>query len=218
MSQHPQQGGASVHARGQIPSTDLASLIKFMVKAYPPDRNATNPVYAWPVLTFDAKNNRLGINTYGILRRFLAQKDLQASFKQSPGKGFLRDTASPPKGFSAKLGGRLFKDNIPEVSQHLTQLKRLIETEITNLDVSVNNLLINDPVSALEILSTNTKSKNFLKPCPAQMVSMEFTKIDRTKDGREKEVARVFRRIHYVRERSRKIFYMGGTTARWHHL
>jgi hypothetical protein len=191
MSQPPQQGGASVHARGQIPSTDLASLIQFMVKAYPPDRNAPNPVYAWPVLTFDAKNYRLGINTYGILRRFLAQKDLQASFKQSADTGFLRDIASPPKGFSAKLGGRLFKDNIPEVSQHLIQLKRLIGAEIANLGVSVNNLLINDPASVLETLSTNTKCKNFLKPWPAQMVAMEFTKIDRSKDGREKEVARV---------------------------
>lgn len=191
MSQHPQQGGASVHARGQIPSTDLAFLIQFLVEAYPPDRNATNPVYAWPVLTFDAKNNRLGINTYGILRRFLAQKDLQASFKQGADTGFLRDIASPPKGFAAKLGGRLFKDNILDVSQHLIQLKRLIETEIADLDVSINNLLINDPASALEALSTKTKCRSFLKPWPAQMVAMEFAKFDRSKESREKEVARI---------------------------
>ena len=45
MSQHPQQGGASVYARGQIPSTDLATLIHYMVKAYPPNKNPSDSVY-----------------------------------------------------------------------------------------------------------------------------------------------------------------------------
>ena len=36
MMQLPQQGGASVQARGRIPSTNLASLVSFLVEAYPP--------------------------------------------------------------------------------------------------------------------------------------------------------------------------------------
>lgn len=191
MSQHPQQGGASVYARGQIPSTDLATLIHYMVKAYPPNKNPSDSVYNWSVLSFDKKNNRLGINTYGILRRFLAQKDLQALFKQGADTGFLRDITSPPKGFSAKLGGRLFKDNIQEVSQYLTQLKQLIEAEIANLDVSINNLLINDPASVFTTLSTHTKCENVFKPWSAKMVAMAFTNSNHRKDRHDKEVARV---------------------------
>ncbi|MDI1294234.1 MAG: hypothetical protein PSV18_16065 [Methylobacter sp.] len=149
MSQLPQQGGASVHARGQIPSTDLASLIDFLVKAFPPSGDDLNHPYGWSVLKFDPEKKRLSINTYGILRRFLAQKEMRDAFRQTPTSGFLRDLVRPQKNFTAKLGGRIFNDNIAGLSQHITKLKHLIADDIEKFGVSSDNLLVNDPTSAL---------------------------------------------------------------------
>jgi hypothetical protein len=91
MSHPPQQGGASVHARGQIPSTDLSSLIHFLVKVFPPSGEDTAHPLGWSVLKFDPKKHRLSINTYGILRRLLALKEFREAFRQTPDSGFLRD-------------------------------------------------------------------------------------------------------------------------------
>lgn len=187
MSQIPKQGGASVQVRGQIPSTDLAYLIDFLVKAFPPDQNSSDKPSGWPVLTF--QNNRLGINSYGILRRFLAQKEMRDAFRKSSTTGFLRDVVNPPKGFTAKLGGRLFNDNVGGITQHISKLKRLVSDDMDRLGVSSENLLVNDPAVALETLTNLVGIKDFVKALPAQMMAMEFAKSDRS--SRERDVARV---------------------------
>jgi len=192
MSQRPQQGGASVHARGQIPSTDLASLIHFLVKAYPPKEGEFTEPFKWSVLKFDAEKSRLSINTYGILRRLLAQKELREAFRQSPNTGFLRDLVPPSKNFSAKLGGRLFKDNLSGVSQSIAKLKSLVESEVDKFGGPLDSLLVKDVDFALGTLAKATGVRDFLKENTAQMVAMEFTKPDRLAAIREKEdVARV---------------------------
>jgi hypothetical protein len=192
MSQLPQQGGASVHARGQISSTDLTSLIQFLVKAYPPDLVSTKPAHSWPVLKFDPTNHRLIIDTYGIFKRFLGSKELLDAFRQTSNTGFLRDLVNPPKNFTAKLGGRIFNDNITGLSQNLAKLKRLIADDIEKLEFSMDSLLIKDPVADLEALSKLTGVKGILKELPAQMVAMEFAKANRSASECEKDVARVF--------------------------
>lgn len=192
MTQNAQQGGASVHARGQIPSTDLASLIQYLTKAYPPDFESDKPVITWPVLSFDSEKRRLGINTYGILRRLLIQKELLAHFRHTPSTGFLHDLASPPKGFTTKLGGRLFNDDIAGLSQALTKLKQLIKNEIEILNCPLDSLLVEEPASALEALSKLANCKSLFSTFPAQMIAMEFAQNDRSKDAREKDIARVF--------------------------
>lgn len=192
MSQRPQQSGASVQARGQIPSTDLASLIHFLVKAYPPQEGECREPLKWPVLKFDAEKSRLSINTYGILRRLLAQKELRDAFHQSPNSGFLRDLVPPSKNFSAKVGGRLFKDNLSGVSQSIAQLKSLVESEINKAGVPLDSLLVKEVDLALNSLAKATGARDFLQENTAQMVAMEFTKPDRPAALREKEdVARV---------------------------
>ena len=117
MMQLPQQGGASVQARGRIPSTDLASLVSFLTEAFPPNAERPGTASSWPVLSFDASKNRLSLNTYGVLRRFLSQKGLLDTFRQSDATGFLRDIASPPKSFTAKMGVNVFQHHMAGVSK-----------------------------------------------------------------------------------------------------
>ena len=105
MTDLPQQVGASVQVHGRIPSTDLALLIAFLVEAFPA-KDRPDHALSWPVLKFPDRN-RLGLNTYGILRRFIGNKAMREAFRQSEGSGFLRELASPAKSHTAKMGGRL---------------------------------------------------------------------------------------------------------------
>jgi hypothetical protein len=174
MNETPQQDGASVSARQQMPSTDLAGLINFLVDAFPAEKNQPNTPFGWGVLKFDADKNRLSINTYGILRRFLAQKKMRGAFRKTDNTGFLRDLLSPPKNFDAKMGGSLF-DEIG-LSQAVIKLKRLIATEIEQLGISAENILIADPASALQTLARQTGIKEFFQEVSVKMVAMEFAK------------------------------------------
>jgi hypothetical protein len=188
----PQQGGASVQARGRIPSTDLACLVSLLAEAFPPNEKRPGSALSWPVLSFDPNKNRLGLNTYGVLRRLLAQKGLLDTFRQSDTTGFLRDIASPPKGFTAKMGGKVYQDNIGGISKGVSKLKQLISDQLDELGVTADKVLVGDPEAALKQLADDVGLKDFLQELPAQMVSIEFAKTDRPASQRDKDVARVF--------------------------
>lgn len=191
MTQLPQQGGASAVARGLIPSTDLASLVKFVVEVFPPDEKQQGHPLSWPVLSFDPAKQRLGINTYGIIRRLVASKSFREAFRQTPESGFLRDVTPPPRAVTAKMGGRVFRDDIGGISQGVTKLKQLIAAELDRLGVTPDNVLVLDPAGALERLAAETSLKNFLVERSAQVVAMEFANPERPASVREKDVARV---------------------------
>lgn len=192
MMQLPQHGGASVQACGRIPSTDLASLVSFLTEAFPPNAERPDTASSWPVLSFDASKNRLSLNTYGVLRRFLNQKGLLDTFRQSDTTGFLRDIASPPKSFTAKMGGKVFQDNIAGVSKGVNKLKQLISDQLDHLGVTADKILVGDPEAALKRLADEIGLKGFLEEMPAQMVSIEFATADRPASLRDRDVARVF--------------------------
>ena len=192
MTQQPQQGGASVQARGRIPSTDLASLVSLLADAFPPNEDRPGTALSWQVLTFDASSNRFGINTYGVLRRLLAQKGFLEKFRQADSSGFLRDIANPPKSFTAKMGGKIFEDNIGGISRGVNKLKQQIAEQLDQLGVTADKILVADPEAALKRLADETGLKDFLNEMPAQMVSIEFAKADRPASQRDRDVARVF--------------------------
>lgn len=191
MTQAPQQGGASVQMRGRVPSTDLASLVAFLVEAFPPRPDRKDHALGWDALNYDPAKQRLGLNTYGILRRFLVLPAMRKAFRHAETSGFLRDADSPPKHFTAKMGGRVFNDDLGGISKHTAQLKRLIADEFNRLGITASNVLVQDPEAALLRLADKTKLKGFLEEQPARLVAMEFAKADRPAQAGEKDVARV---------------------------
>lgn len=191
MTQLPQQGGASVQARGRIPSTDLASLVKFIEKAYPPEEKREGLCRAWPVLSYDATTRRLGINTYGFLRRLLANPDFLDSFKNSDETGFLRDAQPPSKGFTAKMGGKVFQDNFGGIASSITTLKKDVEEQLASLEIDANSIIVPNPEQAFGALAEATGLRDFLEPQAAKLQAIEFAKSERPVAAREKDVARV---------------------------
>lgn len=190
------QSGASVNARNKIPSTDLASLVALLVKAFPPT-GSESPL-DWTVLKFNTEKKRLSINTYGVMHRFIFEKEMLNSFRQTDSSGFMRDIEIPSKGFTARMGGRVFEDNGSGLSQGVIKLKRLIKENLEQSGILPDNILVSDPIVALENLSKITEIKDFLKESPVQMMSMEFAKSDRPAAVREKDVARIISAIEEI--------------------
>jgi hypothetical protein len=190
------QSGASVNARNKIPSTDLASLVTFLVKAFP--AKGSEAPLDWPVLQFDPVKKRLTINVYGVMHRFITEKDMWNAFRYTDSTGFMRDMEIPSKGFTARMGGRVFEDNGSRLSQGVIKLKRLIKESFEQFGIVPDNILIPDSVAALEKLANITQIKDFLKESPVQMMSMEFAKSDRSAVVREKDVARIISAIEEI--------------------
>ena len=63
MTQSPLQGRASMQACGRIPSVDLASLVSFLVEAFPAREGAPDHAISWPALSYDSGARRLILNT-----------------------------------------------------------------------------------------------------------------------------------------------------------
>ena len=190
MNHTPQQGGATVHAHGRIPSTDLASLVALLVEALPPQQRSAH-VFSWPAVTFDAHNRRLVLNTYGVLRRLVVTPEFRKRFRQSDTSGFLRDLLPPPRGFTAKTGGKIFEDNLKAVSDGVTALKKALVREFEQLGTRPEELLITNAPEVLAGFASELGARDFGKPLPAQLVPIEFAKSDRPASAREQDVARV---------------------------
>lgn len=187
----PQQGGASALVRGRVPSTDLTSLLAFLIEAFPPCPDREGESLGWNAITYDPGKQRLGLNTYGVLRRLLRNRKLREVFSQSRGGGFLRELEIPPKRFTAKLGGRIFNDDLGGVSKHTAELRQLIEAELGRLGVCAGNILVQDPKAALRNLGERTRLKGFLQEQTAHLATLEFSRAERTSQSAQKAVARV---------------------------
>jgi hypothetical protein len=52
-----------MQACGRIPSVDLASLVSFLVEAFPAREGAPDHAISWPALSYDSGARRLILNT-----------------------------------------------------------------------------------------------------------------------------------------------------------
>jgi hypothetical protein len=191
------QGGASVHARDRIPSTDLSSLLAFLVEAFPPEDQPSD-ARSWPALSYDPNQKRLCLNTYGILRRFFAHRGMRARFAHSDDSGFLRDFGGIPKRLTIKMGGRLFNSDFAGVSRHVSELQCLIEDELDRLDIVPEKILVADPAAVMATLAEKMRLKSKLDQQQATLVPIEFAAASRSSAVREKDVARVISALEEI--------------------
>ncbi len=190
MSMPSRQGGASVQARDRIPSTDLGALLEFLVEAFPSqDRPAD--ARSWPALSYDPALKRLSLNTCGVLRRFLLNRNMQRTFAHSADSGFLRDFGGMPGRLTIKMGGRLLDSDLSGVAQQVAGLKRLVSHELDRLELTPDRVLVADPSAALARLAAKMRVKGSPTGQQAILVPMEFASPTRSSAAREKDVARV---------------------------
>src|SRR5690242_13007270 len=96
--------GASLDAHFAEPAIDLATLIEGLAEAVATPTDPTTPPTAehWPLLTWDAQEQVLSLNTRAVLARFWQTR----AFKQL-GSGFLRNASVPKSRARAHLGGQI---------------------------------------------------------------------------------------------------------------
>jgi hypothetical protein len=184
------RGGASVHARDRIPSTDLSSLLEFLVEALPPQEPLVD-ARSRPALSYDPASRRLTLNTYAVLRRFLLSKSMRRKFAHSDHSGFLRDFGDMPKRLTIKMGGRLLDSDLSGVAQQVGALKRLVADELDRLDITFDRVLVSNPPAALASLAAKMRLKGPPAREQAALVPMEFASSARSSAAREKDLARV---------------------------
>lgn len=190
MNRTPQQGGASVRMQGRIPSIDLASLVSLLLQALPAQER-TGHALSWPALRYDPQRKRLVLNTYGVLRRLLASKDFRERFRHAEESGFLRDVMLPPKGFSARTGGRLFNNQLRSVSDSVIKLRRRLAEEMDAMGNTAAEVLVGQAGEAIARLAREMGARDPAEELTAHLVPIEFAKPDRPASARERDVARV---------------------------
>ena len=103
MSTSPYRGGSSVSARSVTPSLQLAKLAELLANALPPTQDAAQT--ALPLLT--VRDGQVVVNTRGVLARLFRNPEFAKQFEPGDGSGFIRDMEPPPRGTTARVGGRL---------------------------------------------------------------------------------------------------------------
>lgn len=190
MTKQPQVG-ASVRARGRIPSIDLSSLVACICQAFPSNTESAVAPSGQSVLSIDPKTGRLRVNTVGFLLRLYRSTSFKENFQHSDTSGFLRDFIPPPRGSNARTGGKVYNDDLGKVAQAVDKLRSLIVKELSELGIGANGLLVGEPEKAFEALSQMTGlSMDTLKQT-ANIQSVGFANNDRTAKERENDVARL---------------------------
>ena len=126
--------GASLDARYSEPSVDLATLVDSLGASIVPTSDpAGSPTMRAPLLTWDAGDRVLRINTWAVLSRFWKQPGWKALLDEQ--KGFVRDAPVPRSRLRAHVGGRIVPHTESELRLGMAQL-------IAEIDAAIDNLVL----------------------------------------------------------------------------
>lgn len=196
MTNVPTRGGSSVSARSVTPSLQLEKLASLLTKSLAPDTASVQA--AMPLLS--VAENKVRINTRGVLFRLVRSDSFLKDFLPGEGSGFLRDLKAPPRGTTARVGGRLLQGTEASTSKNLEKLydaiNKLVEDSLAGIDLSRFT-----SASLDEMLGVLAQSINEPKPAPptvATMVPVMFASNDRRVEERSKDLGRVLTAIETV--------------------
>lgn len=118
MSTSPSRGGSSVSARSVTPSLNLAELVTQLSKALPSTSSSAQA--ALPVVAVE--NGCVIVQPRGAVHRLFHGEQFEKAFTPGAESGFLRDTAAPPRGTTARVGGRLLAGSEPATAKAVEKL------------------------------------------------------------------------------------------------
>lgn len=198
----PRTGGASISARARTPSVNLARLSELVTASISP-RAGDSTASGFPLATVSENGKRLRINLRGVLQRLFTQPTFTKDFSAGEATGFIRDLEFPPRGTSAKMGGKLLPESDAKATAGIEKLRDAISAELDNAlaDVDLRALTSSTSSQALAALAKNLGVKQADAPPAASLVPIGFANPDRKAAEREKDVARVLTAIETVEGR-----------------
>jgi hypothetical protein len=196
MTNTPSRGGSSVSARSVTPSLQLEKLASLLTKSLTPDKATVQA--ALPLLSVE--DNKVSLNTRGVLYRLVRSEAFQKDFLPGEGTGFLRDLKAPPRGTTARVGGRLLQGTEASTSKNIERLheaiKEMVDAALVGLDLQRFTLGSLD--ETLKVLAASINEPKPAPPDTASVVPMVFASNDRRADERSKDLGRVLTAMETV--------------------
>jgi len=196
MSTPPYQGGSSVSARSVTPSIQLAKLAELLADALPPTQDA--PRMALPLLS--VRDGQVIINTGGVLYRLFGNPEFTKQFDPDSGGGFIRDMELPPRGTTARVGGRLPHGTEAAVAKSLEKVHSVVSGLMDEAlkSVTPDTLAMASMDEALQRMADSVKERKPSVPSTASLVPVMFASNDRRADERLKDIGKVLTAIETV--------------------
>lgn len=196
MTTTPSRGGSSVSARSVTPSLQLAKLAELIGKALNPD--ASSAQASLPLVRVEGA--KVLLNTRGVLFRLFQQEEFKKSFAPGDDTGFVRDLALPPRGTTARVGGRLLQGTEGAAAKAIAKLHEAVSEGLSASLAGVDLASLTLP-SVDHLLQTLAKTIGESKPnvpSTATLVPIAFASNDRSSDERSKDIGRVLTAIETV--------------------
>ena len=189
----PNLGGASISARTRTPSVNLSRLVELMAKAIEPASIPTEQL-------FGTADSRLHVNLGGILRCLFKTPGFIEDLSPSNESGFIRDLEIPPRGTTAKIGGRLLPGTDGKATAAIEKLHGIVSEHLDTAlsSTSLSALVVPTTRNELDTLSQKLNVSFARAPETASLVPVGFASSERRVAEREKDVARLLSAIELV--------------------
>ena len=195
MTTTPSRGGSSVSARSVTPSLQLAKLAELLAKTLP--SSSATPQASMPFIAL--MGPKLLVNTRGALFR-LFQSEFRTVFAPSDATGFIRDMEVPPRGTTARVGGRLLQGSEGAASKAIAAFHEAVTKEVdTALEgVDLATLALDSVDAAMAVFAKSIGESVPDVPSTASMVPVIFASNERRAEDRSKDIGRVLTAIETV--------------------
>jgi len=192
----PKLGGASISARTRTPSLQLSRLCELLTQALKPEVAGTAGLASY-------SEGRLHVDLRGTLRRLYHVPGFSTDLAPGADTGFLRDLELPPRGTSAKMGGRLLPGTDGKTTVALEKLHDAICRELDAVlpEQALQRLVAPTAREALDGFAERLDVRLPTPPATASVVPVGFAATDRKAAEREKDVARVLSAVETVEGR-----------------
>jgi hypothetical protein len=190
------RGGSSVSARSVTPSLQLDKLASLLTKSLSPD--PADAQGALPLLS--VVGSKVHINTRGVLYPLVRSEAFQKEFHPGEATGFMRDLAAPPRGTTARVGGRLLQGTEANTAKQFEKLheavRELVDQALGSLELT--QFTVESLEATLDAFARSINESKPLTPETATMVPVTFASNDRRVEDRSKDVGRVLTAIETV--------------------
>jgi len=196
MTNTPSRGGSSVSARSVTPSLQLEKLAALLAKSIPPD--SASPQAALPLLSVDG--TKVLVNTRGVLFRLFRSEIFRTAFAPGEESGFIRDMAIPPRGTTARVGGRLLQGSEGATSKAIEKLHDVIAAEVDSAlaDADLTRFTAESMDHVLKVLAHSINESKPYSPSAARLIPIGFASNERRTDERSKDIGRVLTALETV--------------------
>lgn len=186
------RGGAGVSARSVTPSVDLGTLAELLTKTLQEESVQSSLVRL--------NGSKLNVNLFEPLLRLVKSDAFAKAFAPGSESGFLRDTAAPAKGTTARIGGRLLHSSEAKAAKAIDKLRENVAKVVGKHlpDESATTLTLPSMHAALKAWADSIDESTPKWPSTAALLPVAFAAPTRKAEERAQDVGRVMTAVETV--------------------